>query len=200
MQSQDMLNLSSNRKATLIVLVVAVLLTTTILSIAILNFKAAPNSQSKETENDLQVNIGSAYPGVADLVSASIAKAGSTLNVNISVKDTITPLAEQETAQYNMVLIIENGTDVLQTYELRIDMNSTGLFGVIQDVQTKNQQRIDLEVFDSTLKMSTDFVELNDATQAEWNLNSSYEKVENNQIVVSAWDFIPNQGLTTTIF
>jgi hypothetical protein len=193
-------NLSSGTKGKFLVLVIAVLLTTIIIGIALLGLKSSPDTQPKEAENDLQVNIGSSYPGIADMVSASVAKTESTLNATIIVKDPIVSLTEKEMAQYNMVIILENQEDVLQTYELRVDINATGVFGMVQDVQVKNQQRIELLIDGNTLKISADLAELKDSTKAEWNINSTYEKLSDNQIVANAWDFIPDQGLTTTVF
>ena len=79
-------------------------------------------------------------------------------------------------------------------------MNKTGLFGVVEDVQTRNQQPIQLIVDANLLKISTTLIELNSATKAEWNICSTYQKISGNQIISSAWDFIPDQGLRTTVF
>jgi len=184
----------------LLVLIVVILLVSVVLAVAFAGLIGAPSTQANEKQNDLQVNIGSSYPGIADMVSASVAKTGSTLNATITVKDPIVPLTEEETAQYDMVIIIENQEDVLQTYELRVDINATGVFGVVHDVQTKNQQHVELLADGNTLKISADLPELINATQAEWNINSTYEKLSDNQIVTSAWDFIPDQGLRITVF
>lgn len=184
----------------LLVPIVAILLVSVVLAVAFAGLIGAPSTQANEKQNDLQVNIGSSYPGIADMVSASVAKTGSTLNATITVKDPIVPLTEEETAQYDMVIILENQEDVLQTYELRVDINATGVFGVVQDVQTKNQQHVELLADGNTLKISADLPELINATQAEWNINSTYEKLSDNQIVTSAWDFIPDQGLRITVF
>ena len=195
-----MLNIFESSRIKLLVPIIAVLLASVVLAIAFTGLIGAPSTQANEKQNDLQVNIGSSYPSIADMVSASVAKTGSTLNTTISVKDPIVPLTEGETAQYNMVIILEKQDSVLQTYELRIDINATGVFGVIQDVQTKSQQHVELLLDGNTLKISADLPELINATQAEWNINSTYEKLADNQIVTSAWDFIPDQGLRTTIF
>ena len=195
-----MLNIFESPRVKLLVPIIAVLLVSVVLAVAFAGLNGAPSTQANEKQNDLQVNIGTSYPGIADMVSASVAKTGSTLNATITVKGPIVPLTEEETAQYNMVIILENQEDVLQTYELRVDINATGVFGVVQDVQTKNQQHVELLADSNTLKMSSDLPELINATQAEWNINSTYEKLSGSQIVASAWDFIPDQGLRTTVF
>jgi hypothetical protein len=195
-----MLNVFEGSRVKLLVPIVAILLASVVLAVAFVGLIGAPSTQANEKQNDLQVNIGSSYPGIADMVSVSVAKAGSTLNATITVKSPIIPFTEEETAQFNMVIILENQEDVLQTYELRVDINATGVFGVIQDVQTKSQQHVELLLDGNTLKISADLPELINATQVEWSINSTYEKLSDNQIVASAWDFIPDQGLRTTIF
>ena len=172
----------------------------TLVIVVFSGFIGFPNAQIKEFQNDVQVNIGSSYPGIIDIVNASIEKNEGELNVALNLRNSIVALGEGESAQFDIILILENEEDVLQSYELIVDMNKTGLFGVVEDVQTKNQQPIQLIVAANLLKISTTLIELNSATKAEWNICSTYQKISGNQIISSAWDFIPDQGLRTTVF
>ena len=168
--------------------------------VALYGFNGMPNAQVNEAQNDMQVNVGSGYPGMVDMVSASIEKNQSTLNATINVKEPVTALREKESAQFDIIVILENEQDVLQTYELRIDINATGMFGLVQDVQTKNQQPLQLNADGHKLTITAVLGELNNATKAEWNIYSTYEKLAGNQIISSAYDFIPDEGLRTTNF
>ncbi len=180
-------------------IVVAVLIVT-LVTVVFSGFIVAPRSQVSELQDDVQVNIGSSYPGIVDMVHASIAKNEGELNAAITVKDPIAALGDNASAQFDMVLILEKDEDALQTYALRIDVNATGLFGMVEDVQTKNQQPVQLILDGNTLKITMPLAELSSATKAEWNIYSTYEKTSDYQIIASAWDFIPDQGLRTTVF
>jgi hypothetical protein len=187
-------------KFKLIASIAAAVLIITVSMVVFSGFIGAPAPQINEFQNDVQVNIGSSYPDIVDMVNALIAKNENLLNVAITVKDPIVALGDKESAQFDMILILENQEDALQTYELRVDMNASGCFGVVEDVQTKSQQPIQLIVDGNTLKITATLSELSSATKAEWNICSTYEKTSGNQVIDSAWDFVPDQGLTTTIF
>ncbi len=157
-------------------------------------------AQEGDPQNDIQTNIGSAYPGMVDIVGASIQKNQTTFSSTITVKDAITTLGEGESVQYDMVVILENEEDVLQTYEFRVDINATGMFGMVQDVQTKNSKPLQLNSDGNKLTMTATLNELNDATKAEWNIYSTYEKISGDQVIDSAHDFVPDEGLRVTNF
>ena len=195
-----MSKLSNNRKFKFLVPLIVALVLVSVAAVALSGLIGTPNAQANEAQNDMQVNIGSDYPGMVDMVSASIEKNQNTLTTIINVKEPVTALGEQESAQFDIIVILENKEDVLQTYELRVDINSTGTFALVQDVQTKTQQPAQLQVEGNKLTIKAPLTELNDATKAEWNIYSTYEKIEGNQIISSAYDFIPDEGLTTTNF
>jgi len=138
--------------------------------------------------------------GMIDIVSASIEKDQTAFKVIVQVKDPIQALGSQESAQFDMIVIIETAEEALQTYELIVDMNSTGVFYRVQDVQSETQRPAQLTIDGNTLTITTTLSELKEATQAEWNLFSTYEVMANNQIIYSAYDFVPDEGIKTTVF
>lgn len=142
-------------KFKIIATLVAIILIVTVIAVVFSGFIGAPNSQVNEFQNDVQVNIGSSYPGTVDMVNASIAKNEGVLDAAITVKGPIVALGEDESVQFDMILILENETDALQTYELRINMNSTSLTGMVGDAQTNNQQPVQLIIDGNTLKITT---------------------------------------------
>ena len=158
------------------------------------------DAQGSDPQNDIQSNIGSSYPGMVDIVGVSVQKNQTTFNSTITVKDQITMLGEGESVQFDMIVILENEEDALQTYEFRVDINATGIFGLVQDVQTKNPQPLQLNSDGNKLTMTATLSELNEATKAEWNIYSTYEKILGDQVVDNAHDFVPDEGLRVTIF
>jgi len=169
-------------------------------AVALYNSLGVTNPEANETQNDVQTNIGSNYPDMVDMVSASIEKQQTTLTTTIRVKEAIISLGEQETVQFNMIAVLENEEDALRTYELIVDINATGIFGFVQDVQTKQQYTAELSVEGDTLTITTTLNELADASQVEWSIYSIFEKLEGNQLVCSAYDFVPDEGMRTTTF
>ena len=184
----------------LVALIVVVLLSALIVVIVFSLNGTPPSSNGSDAQNDIQTDVGSSYPGMIDIVGASIQKNQSTFNSTITVKDPIITLGEGESAQFDMIVILENGEDVLQTYEFRVDINATGMFGIVQDVQTQNPQPLQLNSDSNKLTMTANLSELNNATQVEWNVYSTYAKMVGDQLVVNAHDFVPDEGLNVTNF
>ncbi len=195
-----MLGITKRGKFKVLAPMIAAILIATVILVTFYGFNGTPNAQVNEMQNDVQINVGSNYPGMIDMASASIEKNQSALNTIINVNEPVTALKEQESAQFDIIVILENNEDVLQTYEFRVDINSTGTFALVQDVQTKTQQPAQLQVEGNKLTITASLAELKDATKAEWNIYSTYEKIEGNQIISNAYDFIPDEGLTTTNF
>jgi hypothetical protein len=192
--------LKSTKSRISITLVAVVLLSALIAAVFFGLNGNPPSAQESDPQNDIQTDVGSSYPGMIDIVGASIQKNQSTFNSIITVKDPITTLSEGESAQFNLLVILENEEDVLQTYEFLININSTGMFGIVQDVQMQNPQPLQLNSAGTKLTMTAILSELNDATKAEWNIYSTYEKIEENQVVANANDFVPDEGLRVTNF
>lgn len=138
--------------------------------------------------------------GIIDIVSASIEKDQTTFNLNIQVKDPIIPLGTQESAQFDILTILEDDEEVLNTYEFIININSTGIFCTVQNIQTNILNQTQLVVDGSILSVTSTISELRDAVQAEWNILSTYEVMADNQIIFSAYDFAPDEGIKTTLF
>jgi len=168
---------------------------------AFYSLNGAPDAQVNEMEDDMQVNIGSGYPGMVDMVSAVVDKNQSSLITTITVKEPFTAFGDLEFAQFDIIMILEKEEDVLQTYELIVDLNSTGTFGVVQDVQTETKQDVQLQIEGNKLTVTANLVELSDATYADWSISSVYEKrTIGDEIICSVIDFVPDEGLSTTYF
>jgi hypothetical protein len=187
-------------KLKLSVVLLAGLLLGSVSFVLLSSFIGLPNGLMKDAFNDVQINVGSYYPGMIDIVGASIVKDQSVLNATITVKEPIIALGEDESAKFVVIVILENDDDVLQTYELCIDFNATGIFGVAQDVQTETLQPVQWSVDGVKLTIMATLSELSEATSVQWCMYSVYEKLAGNQVVSSANDFFPDEGLRTTYF
>ncbi len=188
-------------KSRILVTLVAVVLLSVLIAAVFFGLNwTSPSAPGNDAQNDVQSDVGSSYPGMIDLVGASIQKNQSIFNSTITVKDHIILLGEGESAQFDMLVILENEDDVLQTYEFRVNINATGMFGIVQDVQMQNNQTLQLMSDGNKLTMTADLSELNDATKAEWNIYSTYQKMVGDQLVDNAYDFVPEEGLNVTNF
>ena len=157
---------------------------------------SSPTTPPSTPENSYDIN----NKDMIDIVSSSIERDQTNLKVTIQVKDPTGTLSNQELAEFEIIAILENQEDVLQTYELIVNINSSGTFCIVQDVQTKTQLPAQLSSEGDTILITATLSELGDATQVEWNILSTYEVVVNNQVIFSANDFVPDEGLKTTIF
>jgi len=195
-----MSRLSSNRKFKFLVPLIVVVVVVSVVAVAFYGLNGAPDAEVNEMEDDVQVNIGSSYPGMVDMVSASVEKNQSTLITTITVKDPFTALGDQEFVQFDIIMILENEEDVLQTYEFIVDLNSTGTFGWVQDVQTETKQDAELQIEGNKLTVTATLAEVSDTTYAGWSISSVYEKRAGDEIYSSVIDFVPDEGLWTTYF
>ena len=84
-----MSKLSDNRKLKFLVPLIVALVVVSVAVVALYGLVGNPNAEVNEAQDDMQVNIGSGYPGMVDMVSASIEKNQSTLNTTINVKEAI---------------------------------------------------------------------------------------------------------------
>ncbi len=194
-------------------LVIVILLVVLIVAVGVLvlnSYFPESNSAIKEAENDLQVNVPlpsnldeSAFSnskGIVDLVSASLEKNQSTLEITVHVKDPIKTLGSQEAAQFDVITVLENEDDVLQTYDFIVDVNSTGLFCLVQNVETNATDIGQFIVDGNKFTITTNLDELGAATKVEWSIYSTYDRFENGQVIYSVYDFMPDEGLKTTVF
>jgi hypothetical protein len=134
-----------------------------------------------------------------DVVGGTLEVNGTTLNVTIDLRDPFTGLGEGETAQWNMTVILENETEVLKTYEITVNMNSTGLTAYIVDLETQNAQSCQVSYRAKSLTVQAVVDELPSAKTIEWNILTSYEQYSGDELITSASDLAPDEGLQKTV-
>lgn len=175
------------------------MITVLIISIVLYSLLAAPPATSglEDPENDLQSNIGIEYPGMIDVVSATLQANGNALSIAINVKGTISSLGVGERAQWNVTVILEDDTFV-EVYTIWADLNSTRLSGFISEVERSNASACQVEFHNNTLTLRAPVGDLRSAAKVEWSILTVYERYYGGELIVSVFDFAPDEGLQTT--
>lgn len=165
------------RKSKLLMLIVVAVIAIVVASVVLyrLNVGGPISSQLNDPVNDVVVSVGSSYPGMIDVVSATLGVNGTMLNVTINVADSVSSLGDDENAQWNVTLILENDTDVLKTYMISVIMNSTQFSGSIVDVDVGTVQTCQVSYFKNSLSAAASVSELEGTKVIEWNILTTYE-------------------------
>ena len=155
-------------------------------------------SQLSDPANDVTLSMGTQYPGMIDVVGGVLMVNGTTLTVTVNVRDPVSSLGDGEIAQWNVTVILENETDVLKTYEISLEMNSSQLTGSIVDVETQSVRTCQVQYSGNSLTVFAVEDELPKARTVEWNVLTLYEQYSGGELVTSASDLAPDEGLQTT--
>jgi hypothetical protein len=142
--------------------------------------------------------MGTHYLGMIDVVNGTLEANGKTLNVTINGRDLVSNLSDGEIAQWNVTVILETETNVLKTYEIGAQMNSTQLTGIIVDVMTQKAQSCLVQYGNNSLNVHTVVDELLSAKTVEWNVLTTYEQYSGGELITSASDMAPDEGLQST--
>ena len=189
------------KKSKLLTLIAVAVIAIVVASVVLyrLNTGGSVSSQLNDPTNDVVVSVGSSYPGMIDVVSATLGVNGTMLNVTINVADSVSSLGDDEYAQWNVTLILENDTDVLKTYMISMLMNSTQLSGSIVDVDLGTVQTCQASYFKSSLTAAASVSELEGTKVIEWNILTTYESFSGGELTTSASDIAPDEGLQRTV-
>jgi hypothetical protein len=188
------------KKSKLLLLIVGAVIVVLVTSAVLYRLYAgtSASSQLNDPSNDVVLSAGTRYPGMIDVVSGTLEANGTMLNVTINVRDSFSSLGDGETAQWNVTVILENQTDVLKTYVISVEMNSTELTGSIVDVDTLSVQSCQVQYYRNSLTVLAVVNELPRARTIEWNVLTLYEQYSGGELVTSATDLAPDEGLQTT--
>jgi len=181
----------------IVVAVIAVLVTSVILYR--LYVGTSDSSQLDDPANDVVLSVGTQYPGMIDVVSAALKVNGTTLTVTVNVADPVSVLGDGEYAQWNITLILENDTDVLKTYMISVNMNSTQLTGSVVDVDAGTVQTCQVNYNKNSLTVVAVMSELNGTKMIEWNILTTYEGYSGDELITSASDMAPDESLQQTV-
>ena len=189
------------KKSKLLMLIVGVAIAVLVTSAILYRLSTGTpvSSQLNASANNVVLNVGTQYPGMIDVVGGTLDANGTTLNITINVRDPVSSLGDGETAQWNMTVILENQTDVLKTCVISAEMNSAQLTGSIVDVGTQSVQSCQVQYYRNSLTVLAVMDELPNARTVEWNVLTSYEQYSGGQLVTSASDLAPDEGLQKTV-
>jgi prophage tail gpP-like protein len=177
-----------------IVTMVVVLVTSVVLYSM---FTTTPENQLSDLSNDVVLNVGESYPGMIDVVDGKLDANGTTLTITINGRDSTVSLGDDEFAYWNVTLILENN-DSLRAYNIWVELNSTRCAGYVQEIQDQNVRTCQVE-YNNSMTVLVVFDELPNAKQAEWSVLTAYEKWSGGDLIVSASDTAPDEGLQTTV-
>lgn len=178
-----------------IVTMVVVVLVTSVVLFSM--FTKSPENQLSDPSNDVVLDVGSDYPGMIDVVGGRLEANETTLQIIINGRDPIVSLASGEFAYWNVTLILEND-DSFRAYNVWVELNATRRAGYVQEIGDPNVRTC--QVGDNnSLTAVVVFEELPNAKQAEWSVLTAYEKWLGNDLISSASDTAPDDGLQTTV-
>jgi peptidoglycan hydrolase-like protein with peptidoglycan-binding domain len=160
-------------------------------------FTKTPENRLSDLSNDVVLDVGESYPGMIDVVDGSLEANGTTLKITINGRDPIVSLGEGEFAYWNVTLILEND-DSLRAYNVWVEFNSTRRAGYVQEIRDQNVRTCQVE-YNNSLTVFVGFDELPNAKQVEWSVLTVYEKWSGNDLIASASDTAPDDGLQTTV-
>lgn len=190
--------LSHQNRLMLSVAIVTILVVALVTLIVLYSvFTKTPENQLTDSSNDVVLDVGESYPGMIDVVNGSLDANGVTLTITINGRDPIVSLGDGEFAYWNVTLILEND-DSLTAYNVWVELNSTRCTGYVQEVLGQNIRTCQVE-YNNSLTVFVVFDELPSAKQAEWSVLTTYEKWSGSDLIVSASDTAPDDGLQTTL-
>ena len=123
------------KKVLVVVLVVVV-----VFSVVLLVFDFFPKDEVGsrflvDSENDVFVSVGDFSPGFVDLSSASVELVGDELVLVVSTREPVVGLGEGEFCDFVVLVVLEDESDVIWSFELDFEFNSTGMFGFVSDLE-----------------------------------------------------------------
>jgi prophage tail gpP-like protein len=160
-------------------------------------FTTTPENQLSDLSNDVVLDVGEDYPGMIDVIDGRLEANGTTLKITINGRDSIVSLGDGEFAYWNVTLILENN-DSLRAYDVWVELNATRGAGYVQEIQDQNVRTCQVE-YNNSMTVFVVFDELPNAKQAEWSVLTAYEKWSGGDLIVSASDTAPDDGLQTTV-
>ena len=151
-----------------------------------------------DAQNDVFLSLGEASPGMVDLTGASLDVDDGQLVVEFSTRETIVGLGEGEFLVYDVLLVLENESSVIRSFEVTVEVNSSGVLGFLVDVESGEMVVQELVLGLNDVSVVVDVSGFEVPTIVEWSVSSSYERLSGEELVGYALDFMPDDDLHTT--
>jgi hypothetical protein len=184
------------------IIILSILIIVTVGAAVLLFLSLSSNLEGMEINdprNDVLLSFGSGYPQAVDITGAALEISQEQANLTIRTNEQNINIGERENIIWEAILILENQTDVVKTFDLQATLNSTGLFCSAQDVEDGTTKNCNITLQQNKLLISMTFSELAEFEQVEWNVISSYEETMSGALAANAFDFAPDQGTHLTI-
>jgi len=191
-------NLADRKRllALIVVAIIAVLVTSIAIYSVYLQPRPGTGSTFSDLSGDVELYVGTEYPGMIDVVGASLQVSGNELKIIISVRDPIPNLAAGQDAQYNVTAILQNSA--LKAYEISADLTSTGLTGHIVELGESNTTTCQTTYDQKSLTIRAPIDELQSTKEIDWFVLTTYDKYNGTQLTSSGSDIAPKDGYQTT--
>lgn len=98
-----------------------------------------------------------------------------------------------------MTVILENETDTLRVYAISVQLNSSVLAGVIDEIGGQSVRACQVSYYGDRLMLQAPADDLPKTKTVEWSILTTYEKYVGNELVTSASDIAPDEGLQQTV-
>jgi len=157
-----------------------------------------PNQgEISDPANDVELTVGTDYPGVIDIVHAALEAKGKNLTITIEVRDPVTDLGDDGFAQYNLTLMLDNGD--LDSYEVCVEFNSSNMRACSVKLGESAAQPLSVEYSQNSIVVKASFDELQIAKEIQWFVLSTFERYSGDELVSDASDIAPDDSLQTTV-
>lgn len=153
------------------------------------------NTWFQDPENDVMFNIGTECPGMIDVINASLEAHENTLEITIHTRDPIRDLSDGEYAQWNVTMILQDE----YAYEVCVKKNRTRLEGYFVEIGEWNMSTCQVECHGNSLTIVASIDELEGTQEIEWFVLTMFERLSQDEIMVSGYDVAPDDGFKTTI-
>jgi hypothetical protein len=188
-----------NKSRTIIILSILIIV---IIGAAAFLFLSFPSNleqmQINDPLNDVILSFGSGYPEAVDITGATLEISQDQANLTIRTNEQNINADTGENITWEVILVLENETDVVKTYDLQATLNSTGLFCSAQDVEFGTTTDCNITLQQNKLSISMTFDGMPEFEQVEWNVASTYEEISDGALSANAFDFAPDEGLHLT--
>jgi hypothetical protein len=139
-----------------------------------------------------------------DVASAVLGVNGTQLTVTFNLRGPVSNLTNSELAQWNVTLVLQNATAGVNTYQAVVNLNGSQLTGQIQDMDTLVVQDCPISYSNNlygknVLTIQPVLDELPATTTIQWRVVTTYEQFSGGELVTSATDVAPDQGLQQTV-
>jgi hypothetical protein len=161
----------------------------------------SPNLEEMELNdppNDVIISVGANAPKAVDITGASLEITQHQANLTIRTYAQKVSTIDKGTILWETILVIENQTDVIDTYHLKVTLNSTGISCNIRNVEETTVQNLAVDMQRNKLLIFIPLDGLPQFEQVSWSITSTYEEENSGNIVVNAFDFAPDQGMHVT--